>query len=76
MKEPRKCNTEGKKSFVCTISIIQSSKTCKTHSGVKNQDGVTNRLVVTRKRHKNGLWSADNFMFLNQGAGYMNVLTL
>lgn len=44
--------------------------------GVKNQDGVTNRLVATRKRRKNGLWSADNFMFLNQGAGYMNVLPL
>ena len=42
--------------------------------GAKNQDGVTKRLVATR-RHECGLWRADNFMFLNLSAGYMNVLT-
>ena len=70
-----KCDTEGRKSFKYTISLYTKLKNMQNSCGAKNQDGVTKRLVATRRRHKRGLWRADNFMFLNLSAGYMNVLT-
>lgn len=75
MKEPHKCDTEGRKSFKYTISLYTKFKNMQNSCVVlKIRIGVTKRLVATR-RHECGLWRADNFMFLNLSAGYMNVLT-
>ena len=70
-----KCDTEGRKSFKYTISLYTKLKNMQnSYVVLKIRIGVTKRLVATR-RHECGLWRADNFMFLNLSAGYMNVLT-